>query len=653
MNEMIHITPVSIIAFIVIGICVMAMAWISGSSRKLDRFKAKEVGDGQHGNDRFMTEREAKDFYTVIRLPEEIEDHSGEYPEGRIIHYDETTREAYIDTTNTHARIVAPTESGKSTEYVIPNVQYNIMAGTSMIIPDTKKEIYEKTAQDARNCGFETYVIDFQDPELSVQIDLFEDINEYMDHHLTHGDIKSKAACEDAAGALAMDIVYSRDRGNNENPFFAQASKGVIHSLILLLSMFAEPKYKHLGSINNILHGMLEAPKDKSDKTPMILKIMRKLPDDFGAKKYLGATFAAAEETETNIYSSVLGDLEPYINALAEQIIAKPAHAGKKFSYRDLLDKKSILYIVIPEHKPQFRSYASIIIRKLYNQLTEYANTLPGKKLPRRILLEWEEFALYPKVNEVEDWLAIMRGRGIIGDFIYQSDHQLKNKYGEDIMKIMMDQCAVSIYLALSQEDTDTAERLSKAIGTKTIKTGSISVSHDSGKSGSLFGSTSHSETEQMMEQALMRVPELLHMDQAGMKLLLRRNQYPFKTHLCRYYLPEWGLWPAESKGEETINEMSGIDYMTYDHLMYAIDEHMERHAPIVSVKETELEDRKERELEGLELVADQLYKLTGDRRCAELVLEKSYGELIVYMDRYKKIISKYELQQLLEPYAE
>ena len=52
MNEMIHITPVSIIAFIVIGICVMAMAWISGSSRKLDRFKAKEVGDGQNGKPR-------------------------------------------------------------------------------------------------------------------------------------------------------------------------------------------------------------------------------------------------------------------------------------------------------------------------------------------------------------------------------------------------------------------------------------------------------------------------------------------------------------------------------------------------------------------------------------------------------------------------
>ena len=649
----IHITPITIIAFIVILLCVIALLMISGNSRKLDRIKAKEVGDGQHGNDRFMTDAEAKDFYTVIKLPEKIEDHTGEFPQGRIINYNEKTREAYIDTTNTHARIVAPTESGKSTEFVIPNVQYNIMAGTSQIIPDTKKEIYEMTAQDARNCGFETYVIDFQDPELSVQIDLFEDINEYMDHYLKHGDIKSKAACEDAAGALAMDIVYSRDRGNNENPFFALASKGVIHSLILLLSMFAEPKYKHLGSISNIIHGMLEAPKDKTDKTPMILKIMRKLPDDFGAKKYLGAAFAAAEETETNIYSSVLGDLEPYINALAEQIIAKPGQSGKKFSYRDLLDKKSILYIVIPEHKPQFRSYASIIIRKLYNQLTEYANSLPGKKLPRRILLEWEEFALYPKVNEVEDWMAIMRGRGIIGDFIYQTDHQLKNKYGEDIMKIMMDQCAVSIYLALSQEDTDTAERLSKAIGTKTIKTGSVSISHDSGKNGALFGSTSHSETEQMMEQALMRVPEILHMDQDGIKLLLRRNQYPFKTHLCRYYLPEWGLQPATCRKEELINEMSHIEYMTYDQLMYVIDEYMEQRRPVRTGKETVYDDKGPGKLEGLGIVADTFYKLTGDRHCAELVLDKKYGELFPYMDRYKKIISKYELQQLLEPYAE
>lgn len=657
MDEMIHISPIMIIACIVILICVIVLAFVSGNSRRLDKIKAKEVGDGQHGNDRFMTKDEAKDYYQVIKLPKKIEDHSGEFPEGRMISYDEKTREAYIDTSNTHARIVAPTESGKSTEYVIPNVQYNIMAGTTMIIPDTKKEIYAKTAQDARNCGYEIYVIDFQDPELSVQFDLFEDINEYMEAYLKDGNVKSKAACEDAAGSLAMDIVYARDRGNNENPFFAQASKGVIHSLILLLSMFAEKKYKHLGSINNILHGMLEAPKDKTDKTPMILKIMRKLPDDFGAKKYLGAAFAAAEETETNIYSSVLGDLEPFINALAEQIIAKPNNGGKRFSYRDLLEKKSILYIVIPEHRAQFKVYASIIIRKLYNQLTEYANTLPDKKLPKRILLEWEEFALYPKVNEIEDWLAIMRGRGIIGDFIYQSDHQMKNKYGEDIMKIMIDQCAVSIYLALSQEDTETAERLSKAIGTKTIRTGSVSISHDSGKTGAIFGSTSRSETEQMMERSLMTVSEILHMDQTGTKLLLRRGQYPFKMNLTGYYKPEWGLVPAEQESDQPINKMSSICYMTYDQLMDSIDEKTNIHISDVKKNQTASESSEMKEtdpkLDGLEQVANKLYGLTGDLHCAELVLNKKYKELFPYMERYKKIISKYELQMMLEPFAE
>ena len=191
MVEMIHISPITIAACIVILICVIVLAFVSGNSKRLDKIKAKEVGDGQHGNDRFMTRDEARNYYQVIKLPEKIEDHSGEFPEGRVISYDEKTREAYIDTSNTHARIVAPTESGKSTEYVIPNVQYNIMAGTTMIIPDTKKEIYAKTAQDARNCGFDVYVIDFQDPELSVQFDLFEDINEYMEDYQKSGNIKS------------------------------------------------------------------------------------------------------------------------------------------------------------------------------------------------------------------------------------------------------------------------------------------------------------------------------------------------------------------------------------------------------------------------------------------------------------------------------
>lgn len=656
MKDIININPTVIIMLFIMVVAVCCLIFFSSNGKKLNSFKAKEVGDGQHGNDRFMTDNEARELYTVIKLPEEITDKSNEFPSGRMVNYNEKTRECYIDTSDTHAKVAAPTEAGKSTEYVIPNVQYNIMAGTTMIVMDIKKEIYEKTAQDAKNCGYKIYTLDFQNPEESDLFDFFEDINESMDHYIKYNDLKSKATVEDAAGALVMDIVHSRKHSNNENPFFEKASKGVIHSLIQLVTLLGKKEQKHIGSISNILQGMLQIPKEKTDKTPIILRIMRKLPDSFGAKKYLGAAFAATEETEGNIYASVLGDLEPFINSIAEQIIAKPGNEKNIFSYQSILNEKCILYIIIPETKEQFKVYGTAIIRKLYNQLTEYANTLPGKKLPKRIYIPWEEFALYPEINNIEDWLSIMRGRGMITDLVYQSDHQLTEKYGENIMNILKDQCAVSIYLALAQEDIDTAERISKALGNKTILTGSVSESHDSSKSGSLLGGTSHSTTKQMMDRALMTPSEVLHMDQYGFKLLLRRNQYPFKTHLTGYYKPEWGLTPTPIDDVVIVkNEIKDINYMTYDELMENLDDYVQSNTTIKKeMIAKENENTTNYVNPKYNAVAMQLLDITnGDTHALELLESKNYRNLIKYMKKYRKEISSYDLQKLLEPLAE
>mgnify|MGYP000355721769 CR=1 FL=1 len=43
---------------------------------------------------------------------------------------------------------------------------------------------------------------------------------------------------------------------------------------------------------------------------------------NFGPKKHIGSAFAASNETEDNIYSSVLGDLRAMNDTMAEQIIS-------------------------------------------------------------------------------------------------------------------------------------------------------------------------------------------------------------------------------------------------------------------------------------------------------------------------------------------
>lgn len=630
----------------------------SESSKKLDRIKAKEVGDGQHGKDRFMTYSEAQAAYTAVKLPWIIESQEEELPAGRVIHFDEKTRTALIDTSMTHLKMAAPTESSKTTCYVVPNIQYNLMAGKyNMIVPDLKGELHSLTAADAIKCGYKVYRLNFIDPTDTDRIDYFEDLNLYWRHYEEEGDLMSRVYAEDAAGEMAWDIVSSRDHSDSENPFFAKASKGVIQTLLLLVAMFGKDTQKHIGSVSNIVQGMLKDRGDPKDKSPRILKIMEKLPDDMGAKKYLGAAWAAAEETEANIYASVLGDLEPFVNGIAEQIIAKPGDAQNTFSYRSLIEEKCILYIMIPETKEQFKVFGTTIIKRLYNGLMAYAALQPGNKLPRTIYIPWEEFGLYSKVHNVEDWLSIMRGKGMITDLIYQDQSQLVKKYDENIMKILSNQCASSIYLALAPEDIETAERLSKSMGNKTIKTGSVSVSHDAAHQGSLFGGTSRSETEQMMERALMTTSEILHMGKDNIKLLLRRNQLPFKTALTQYFRKEWGLIPGTDPIPVKKNEITRIDYMTYEELLHAIDDYRFENDMIrtttVRITETSIQKDNDEADGNYHMISKKLIELTGDEHTVKLLQEERYPELIKYMQQYRKQITPYDLQKLLEPLAE
>lgn len=669
-----QLSPKFIILMILMAGAACVLFYFSSNGKKLNRIKATEVGDGQHGNDRFMTYKEARELYTPVKIPTEIKDMTGQIPAGRILHFNEKTREALVDTSMTHLKMAAPTESMKTTTYVIPNLQYNIMAGQyNMIVPDIKGELFALTAADAERCGYKVYKLNFIDPEDSDLIDYFEDIINYWDHYQKHGDLMSKVKAEDAAGELAWDIVSSREHSDSENPFFEKASKGVIHTLILLLIMFGNDSQKHIGSISNIVQGMLKAPRDAKNKEPKILKIMDKLPDDLGAKKYLGAAWAAAEETEANIYASVLGDLEPFINGIAEQIIAKPHIKEKQFSYKKLIEEKCIVYIIIPETKEQFKVFGTTIIKKLYNPLMEYASKQPNNKLPITIYLPWEEMALYSKVYNVDDWLSIMRGRGMLTDLIYQDKSQLVKKYDENIMKILSNQCATSIYLAFAPDDIDTAEQLSKSLGSKTIKTGSVSINHDASKN-TFFSSTSKSETEQMMERPLMTPSEILHMGKDNIKLLLRRNQYPFKTSLTPYFTDAWGLSPSKETLQRKQNNFTKIDYMSYDELLKKIDDYVYDLNQITINNITIKKDpviKKDEKLFTLDItnpeipsentqknsayieIAKKLMDLTNDPKTVELLNEERYPELIKYMQKYRRVISPFDLQKLLEPLAE
>lgn len=633
---------------------IIAIA-LSSRGRNLDNIKSKEVGDGQHGADHFASDEEVRKYYQTVKLPDEICDRSGEIPQGRVINFNQKTKEVYVDTSDQHIMVEAPTESGKSTKYVIPNVQYNLMAGTTMIIPDTKKEIFNHTAADAQRLGYQVYILDFTDPLHSHTYDYLEDLNEFSEEYLKSNDFEAKARMESVAGKLAKSIVGARERSDTENSFFLGSSEGILHSLAILVSMFGSKAQRHLSSINNLLLEMMRIPKKPKENTPVILKLLEKLPENFGAVKYFGPGFAATGETEANIYASAIGDIKPFIDSLAEQIIALPDEDEHKFSCKKLLSQKSILYVCIPEDEEQFFIYGSTIMKNILNQLSKLSRNYPNGKLPKRIYVIWEEFGLYPKVDNLKKTLAIARGKGVLLDLIYQDQNQMIDIYGETIKKILSSQCGTSIYLAFGPEDIESAERISKSMGNKTVKTGSISVSHDNRSSGLFSSGTSHSKTEQMMERALMNPSEVMKINMKGITLVLKRDKNPYKSHLEPYYSDHWGLNKEVEKVNLGINRAPREpEYITLNELLHKISDFVnqeERGNSYIKITKVPASQRKSNN--EYDIIKQKLFEITGDTAFEPLLLEKKYNAFFQYMEQYKNKITRFELQQLIAPLAE
>lgn len=626
-----------IIFMIMMLISFIAVIILSRNSKSLNKIKSEEVGNGQHGTDRFMSIKEAKEKYNVVKLSSDTwEDKSDEWEPGRILYFDQYTKELVIDTSTTHATVQAPTNTGKTTEVNIPNIQYNLCAGVNMIIPCIKKEVLNLTYQQAQELGYNCYVIDFADPACSLGIDLFDDINKNLELYKKTKDLRYKSAAETEAGKLATDIVTSRPRSDSENKFFVDASKGVIHAVILLVCMFAKNSEKHFSSVRKMIQDLIsnQASDNKKKKEPKIQKLLNGMPDDFSPKKHIGSAFAAGNETEENIYASTLGDLNPMNDAMAEQIISVP---GKKdmFNYKKLINEKCVLYIYCPESKKEFFLFFKLIIKKITNQLCNYANEYCNGKLPKQVRIEWDEFALSPKIDDVDEWMSIIRAYGIFLTLYYQDPAQLKKVYGEDIMKITEHNAAVNYVLGVAAKDTEEAERLSKALGTKTIKSGSISYSHEMGK-------TSNSTTEQMIERPLMTPGEILRMSQNKERLIFLYGNHPLKVQLTPYYDDHWPMHPKAIVNDYQANRMHQyyeIDYLDFENLEKQLDDYrlMNGIMPKKSTVTIELMNKNQPQPSRMiKTVIEDLNKLIGheDERIKDLVEGKQWLDLYQILKR-------------------
>ena len=97
-----------------------------------------------------------------------------------------------------------------------------------------------------------------------------------------------------------------------------------------------------------------------------------------------------------------------------------------------------------------------------------------GGKLPNRVMMFADEIGTIPKIESMEMMFSAGRSRRISMVPIIQSFAQLEKNYGKEGSSIIIDNCQDILFGGFAP-NSESAEILSKALGNRTVLSGSIS----------------------------------------------------------------------------------------------------------------------------------------------------------------------------------
>lgn len=501
----------------------------------LNGIKSKTVGDGQHGTARWATKKEIQMAYTAVRYEPEKWRQGENLPtaQGLIVGwrkaplFDKTAPNGYalVDDDDIHCLMIGAAGVGKTANFLYPNLEYACASGMSFITTDTKGDLYRNYAGIAKeHYGYHVSVIDLRNPTRSDGNNLLHLVNRYMDLYLQHPEsLAYKARAEKYAKITAKTIISSGGFDSSaagQNAFFYDAAEGLLTSVILLIAEYCEPKERHIVSVFKLIQDLL-APSGIKGRT-LFQMLLAHLPDDHKTKWFAGAALNSAEQAMQSVLSTALSRLNAFLDSELEQVLCfDTAIDAEKFC-----TEKSAIFLVMPEEDSTKYFIISLIVQQLYREILSVADE-HGGKLPNRVMMFLDEIGTIPKIESAEMMFSASRSRRVSIVAIIQSFAQLEKNYGKEGAAIIIDNCQDTVFGGFAP-NSESAQILSKALGNKTIMSGSVSR-----------GKNDPSQSLQMIERPLMTPDELKSMPK-GRFIVTKTGAYPMRTRLKLFL--EWGI---------------------------------------------------------------------------------------------------------------
>lgn len=414
---------------------------------------------------------------------------------------------------NVHTLTVGATRSGKTRCLVIQSIMNSALAGESMVMSDPKGELFEYTAGGLKQLGYNVVTLDFKNPKKSSYYNFLQPvINELKKGNLAEAQMKASDICESIVGEAKGEKIWN------------DGEKATIKTGIMSVCMEAPENMQNMANVYYFLANLCK--ENEKGELLMDYFLDRLKNGYFDEEKQIAvegnpnhpaiASFApssiASSKTRSSFYTSALNSLTLFSDSYIASMTSKT-----DIKAEDLANKKTALFMILPDEKLTYYSLCSLFVSQIYQQLVNIADN-NGGTLNNRVNFILDEFGNFSAIPNFGGFLTVGGGRGIRFNLFLQSFSQLNSKYDENTAQNILDNCHIWNYLKTSNDTT--AEKISKKLGTYTCASYSESNSANKGSS-----SINQSKSMSLTQRALLTPAEVLMINRPYLLVMFSGNK--------------------------------------------------------------------------------------------------------------------------------
>lgn len=468
--------------FFIIEVLLLILFWISrwkysdkmgimSKGRENEQKKFAYSQKGTYGTAQEMTEKEIENQFNTYSSFNAEGIKKGDiifgYETGkrhRIVGFQKEDYKKNI-TYNRNIMVVGVPGTGKTRKFIINQIISAILRGESIVVTDTKGEIYKWTKRYAEKKGYTAKIFNLCEQEYSDGWDIL-------------GEVKNNPEMTD----VLVDTIIENTGGWID--FWDKAEGNVLKAVILLKSVGkcditnTTGRENSFGDVYKFIAGT-----SIEEFHAAFQYLIYNMPEHPAILPYLAAK---RSDEKKNILGDVLHGLSSRLQLFQSEQLRRIT-ATKDIDFELAGQRPCIYYLRFSDQNKTYKFITSLFFTVMYNKLVKYADSQASGKLPVMVNMMLDEFNNIGEIPDFNSKLSSVRSRGINTTIIIQNIPQIKTHYPDDMWEEIVEDCDTFICLGVGNGE-QTATYISNLTGIGTIEADSNSVTLTDGTIRSTSG---------------------------------------------------------------------------------------------------------------------------------------------------------------------